>query len=174
MNKKKIKKTGFTLIEIIIILFIASIGIISSLSLAVRSAYFQNVKKDLITAVFLSTEGLELAKNVRDTNIINDLDYDDWLGEGSVGMGERIYTIDYNSLSFSDIGTSKQDLFINNAGLYWHTNEGEESIFDRLITITAEGEDWEDYSIIESWVSWKNRGNTYDFKLQTILYDLSL
>ncbi len=171
MNKKNKKTKGFTLIEIVVILFIASVGIISSLSLAVRSAYFQNVKRDVISTIFLSAEGLELMKNVRDTNIILGRKYDDWTGEGSVGLGTNLYKVDYYQLT-PEIISSIDDAVLQqkSTGFYLHDLEEENSIFKRLITVTA---DDSDKSKIESWVSWENGGNTYHYKLETVLYDLS-
>jgi len=169
-NFKKINKKGFTLIEVVIILFISTIGIAASLSLALKSAYFQNVQKDLLGVIFLANEGLELMTNFRDTNMIIGNNYDDWTGFGSAGIGENFYKVDYWNLSATstdDIDTSvlQQDL----AGFYAH-NTSTDSIFKRMITTQAETSA---STTIESWIKWSRRGEDYNYKLETVLYDLS-
>lgn len=169
INNKNNKK-GFTLMEVVIILFISTIGIAASLSLALKSAYFQSVQKDLLGVVFLANEGLELMTNFRDTNMIIGNRYDDWAGFGSVGLGENFYKVDYWSL----LATSTED--IDNAilqqdevGFYVH-NTSTDSIFKRMITVQAETNA---SSSIESWIKWNRRGEDYNYKLETVLYDLS-
>jgi len=173
-NKNTInnRKKGFTLIEIVVILFIFSIGIMSSLSLAIRSSYLQNNKKNVITAIFLASEGLEIMKNVRDSNIILGRDYDDWTGDGSVGIGENFYKVDFNSLLPTPINSIDEAVLQTESslGLYLHDGISEDSIFKRMITVVAEDSE---SSFIESWVSWESRGDVYNYKLETILYDPS-
>ncbi len=175
MNKKNIKfkkAKAFTLAEVIIILFIASIGIISSLGLAVKSSYFQNVKKDLLGVAFLSHEGLELMINLRDTNVIMNKDYDNWDSISSLGIAQAEYFIDYYSLiaSSSVSGIDGTVLQQDSNGFFVHNNSYPDSIFKRMISVNAETNS---STTIESWVQWNNRGKTYDYKLETILYDLS-
>jgi type II secretory pathway pseudopilin PulG len=169
-NLKNINKKGFTLIEVIIILFISTVGIAASLSLALRSAYFQSVQKDLLGVVFLANEGLELMTNFRDTNMIIGNDYDDWTGFGSAGIGENLYKVDYYTLSATstesiDTAILQQD----SIGFYTHSTSTD-SIFKRLITARAETSA---STTLEAWIKWNRRGEDYNYKLETILYDLS-
>lgn len=163
-------KTAFTLIEIIIILFVSSVGIMASLSLAIRSSYFQNVRKDVITVTFLANEGLDLMKNIRDTNIIMGRAYDDWTGAGSVGISQNLYKVDYYSLTATSTASIDTSVLQQNAsGFYLHDSGEDDSIFKRMITTTAETTA---STSVEVHIQWENRGNTYDYKLETILYDL--
>jgi type II secretory pathway pseudopilin PulG len=170
MFKKINNKKAFTLVEIIIILFVVSIGIMASLSLIIRSSYFQNVRKELLTATFLANEGLDLMKNIRDTNIIMERDYDDWSGTGSVGVSQNFYIVDYTSLLATSVA-SIDDAVLQQTegGFYLHDVLEEDSVYSRFITTTAETTA---STSVEVHVQWKNRGNTYDYKLETILYDL--
>ncbi|MDD3711473.1 MAG: type II secretion system protein [Patescibacteria group bacterium] len=169
MLKTKNKK-AFTLIEIIIILFVASVGIMASLSLAIRSSYFQNVRKDVITVTFLANEGLDLMKNIRDTNIIMDRAYDDWDGTGSVGVSQNFYKVDYYSLIATSVASIDETVLQqNDDGFYLYDSEEDDSIFKRMITTTAETTA---STSVEVHIQWENRGNTYDYNLETILYDL--
>lgn len=156
--------------EIIIILFVASIGIMASLSLAIRSAYFQNVKKDILTVTFLANEASDIMKNIRDTNIINGRAYDDWDGSGSAGIGQNFYTVDFNTLIASSVASIDDAVLQqNSSGFFLHDNNATSTAFKRMITTTAETSA---STSVEVHIQWENKGNTYDYKLETILYDL--
>lgn len=66
---KKIKK-GFSLLEVIVALFILSIGITGMLSLIVFSINNSRESRDIIVASQLAQEGIELVRNRRDSNVI--------------------------------------------------------------------------------------------------------
>lgn len=168
INKNK-KKSAFTLIEVVVILLISSLGIMASLSLAIRSAYFQNIKKDLVTVIFLASEGAEIMANIRDTNIITERDYNDWEWLGSYN-GVTDYTVDYSTLLGSAVSSVDETVLQQNvSGFYLHDTDYEDSIFSRMIVVQTE----DDYTVVESKVDWQNRGNSYNYVVETILYDLS-
>jgi Tfp pilus assembly protein PilV len=165
------KKSAFSLIEVIMILFIASVGIMAALSLAIRSAYFQQAKKELGTAMFLANEGIEIMKNIRDTNVILVNEYDNWTGTGSPGNGVHLYKVDYATLLATT--TTSIDTAVlqqsTSTDFYLHNSSFPNSIFSRLITASTTGEVTE----VESWVQWKSRGNVFNYKINTALYDKS-
>jgi competence protein ComGC len=170
MKKKSKNKKAFTLMETVVILFVLSVGLLSLMSLVRKSLYFQSVKKNLVVASYLSQEGIELMKNIRDTNIILDLDYDLWDGISSAGVGEYTYKVDYYSLIATSCPSIDQAILQNDGGFFRHLDGGEDTIFKRLITVRAETLA---STTVESWVSWTDRGQNYDYKLETVLYDLS-
>ena len=165
------KKSAFSLLEVIMILFIASVGIMAALSLAIRSAYFQQAKKELGTAMFLANEGADIMKNIRDTNVIASSSYDNWTGAGSAGDGVHLYKLDYSTLLATT--TTSIDTAVlqqsTSTGFYLHNSSFPNSIFSRLITASTTG----DVTEVESWVQWKSRGNVFNYKINTVLYDPS-
>ncbi|MFA7364934.1 MAG: prepilin-type N-terminal cleavage/methylation domain-containing protein [Patescibacteria group bacterium] len=169
-NINKTKK-AFTLMEVVVIMFILSIGLVAVLSLVRKSSEFESVKKNLLTAAFLSQEGIDIMRNIRDTNIILGDDYDKWDGIASPLVGDTYYyKVDYLSLLATttvDIDTSLLQL---DNGMFVHLSGGEDSIFKRMISVTPSSSG---YTHVESWVKWFERGQAYDFKLETIIYDLS-
>ncbi|HPT08381.1 MAG TPA: prepilin-type N-terminal cleavage/methylation domain-containing protein [bacterium] len=175
MKKINIKnnKQAFTLIEIVLILIITSIGLTAILSLASKSINFNNVKKNMFTAMFLSEEGLGLMTNIRDTNMIISNYYNDWDNLGQTATsGSNYYKVDYYSLiATSTTGISETNLWQDEAGFYSHssTSSSTASIYNRMITVNS----FTASSSIESLVEWTGQGNDYDFKLSTVLYDLS-
>jgi len=157
--------------ETVVILFVLSVGMLAVLSLLRKSLYFQGLKRDLIVASYLSQEGIELMKNIRDTNIILEMDYDVWDGISPAGIGEYTYKVDYYSLIATTCSSIDQAVLQNDNGFFRHSSNGEDTIFKRLITVRAETLA---STTIESWVSWTDRGQSYDYKLETVLYDLSI
>jgi len=63
------KKSGFTLIEVIIAITVFSIGVLSVLNLIMYNLSTIDKVQTKITATILAKEWLELAYNIRDTNI---------------------------------------------------------------------------------------------------------
>lgn len=168
------KKTAFSLIEVIMVLFIASVGIIAALSLAVRSANFQQSKKELGTAMFLANEGIEIMKNIKDTNIILGREYNIWDGSTVPSNGINRYQVDYYNLVAVPVGSIDRSVLQQGEWdtkfFFLHNEEHHDSIFSRLITVITSDESSE----IESWVRWKSRGNVFDYKVSTIFYDNAL
>lgn len=71
LKNKSRSVRGFSLLEVVISMFVLSIGFLASINLAtssIRNSFFQ---RDEIIASELAQEGLELVYNIRDTNIAN-------------------------------------------------------------------------------------------------------
>lgn len=168
---KKKNKAAFTLVEVILILIMASVGLMAIMSLALKSVAFHNIRKNMFNAIFLADEGLALISNIRDSNLIGGRDYNDWSQSGAYVNPLEHYKIDPMDFSLSAASIENSRLFQDEQGYYLHSSTSNPSVFSRLITIsqmeTAS-------STIESWVRWSGQGENYDFKLETVLYDLSL
>ncbi len=159
-NQKKQK--GFTLIELMITIFVIAIGLIGVMTLiqnTLRSASF--VKLNLI-ASYLAQEGIELTRNVRDINWIEGENWNEGLSDGS-------YIMDYNDNSLS----SYSDVFLNidNNGFYSYES-GNKSKFKRRITINQMIDvDGNEYLEVESDVSWNYQEEEYSVKVVNHLYN---
>ncbi len=66
----KINNQGQTLIEVIVSLFIITVGIIGTLMLANYSIQAGTQSRERVQASVLAQEGIEVVKNIRDTNWI--------------------------------------------------------------------------------------------------------
>lgn len=164
INKKdiNIKKSGFTLVEIIIILFIISVGMIGVVSLVIQNIQSQVINKNNITAYQLAQEGIELTRKVRDTNWIN---MNDW----RLGLANGAYYMDHLDETPHLITETNNGLLYQDAsGYYIHEGGGNATQFTRTITITTLTPD----SIrVDSNVSWSDRNRSFDYNLETFLYD---
>ena len=71
MNFISEKITGFTIIELVISIFILSIGIIGIFGAFSVVTILTSDSADRLTATYLAQEGMEIVRNIRDTNWLN-------------------------------------------------------------------------------------------------------
>lgn len=67
--------SGFSLLETMVAISILMITIVGPLSLASKGIVFADYVKDEITGFYLAQEAIEVIRNVRDTNIKNNVDW---------------------------------------------------------------------------------------------------
>lgn len=149
---------GFSLLEVIIAIFVITIGITGAVNLINFGISSATVSKSQIIATNIAQEGMEIVRGVRDSNWIEDVNWNDGLGAGD-------YRAQYNSrdlLTFSDI-----PLRIDSSG-YYQYDTGIDSLYYRKITINT-------ISAIEievtSEVSWSERGRSHAVSAKGRLYD---
>lgn len=164
--KRNKVKPGFTIVEIITVLMVISIGITGIMSLIVQNVKSQSINKNTLIAYQLAQEGIELIRQVRDTNWRNN---DSWRKDLDAG----IYHLDYLSVVPSPANSrSSGRLIKDNNGMYISQpgtilTEGELS---RIITISyPNGPD--EKMLVNSSVFWIDRGNTLSYVLEAELYD---
>src|SRR5680860_72702 len=134
-NNKILKRIGnkkgpaFTLVEIIVILFIISVGLIGVLSLVIQNIQSQVINKNSIVAYQLAQEGIELIRKTRDTNFIN---LDSW----NQYLGQDTYFMDYlDDTPQILVDPSSASLYKNVNRYYDHNPSGELTNFSRTIEI---------------------------------------
>jgi len=159
--KKGNKQSGFSILEIIVIVFIVSLGLLGILSLTTQNIRVQYINKNNLIASQLAQEGLELVRNIRDTN---------WTIEGSnwdTGLSAGTFKIDFddNALQASSMEDAK--LYIDGSGRYQHSILTATN-FNRLITISNMNPD---NFTITCEVQWRERNNTFKYIAETVLYD---
>jgi len=62
------KETGFTLLEVVIAIFIITVAVISIITVIFKTYSYINIAKRRLTAAYLAQEGIEIIRNIRDTN----------------------------------------------------------------------------------------------------------
>lgn len=169
----KNKKSGFTLVEVVLILIMISIGLTAITSLALKSASLNNEKRNMFNSIFLTEEGLEIMANIRDTNIIVNNKYNDWeMTSNPPGVNEKnFYKVDFDDPAATPINKiDEAPLFLDSNNFYSNSTFSTSTPFTRLIMVRTYNDC---YSEITSWVRWTGKGENYDFRLVTHLYDLS-
>ena len=168
-------RSAFTLLETVTVLFIISVGLIGVLSLTIKSANVQNENKNLFIASQLAQEGLELVRNVRDTNWILStssapIAWDRYIEGNASGQRYRIDYVNFIPTSVNDISEARlqRQSTGSEAGFFLHDSGQPDSIFSRLITITSSTSTAE---TVSSLVVWEENGKVSTYKLETMLYD---
>jgi type II secretory pathway pseudopilin PulG len=167
-------KLAFTLLETVVILGIVGVGLAGVLNLLLNSLRTQNLNRNTLVAYNLAQEGLELIRNVRDTN---------FLASSSTPWNQSIegspegssYRVSYQHFTPepSTFIESQLQMFLDGDNQYFYvydTSSPINSIFYRLITITADSAE-SPSSTVSCLVQWQERGRTYQYKLETMLYD---
>ena len=160
---------GFSLIETIVAIFIISVGIITVLSINYRNIGFSSDVSDKLTAIYLAQEGIEIVKNIRDTNLLtahkeptSGVEWDDGLT-----LGSDIYNFDYRSTSIPDnsncSGTT-HIAFDSWSGFYRCDTSGK---FERKVNIVSNV----DHLEVLVTVSWSKGGSSRSVTAQENLYE---
>lgn len=162
---KIFNKKGFTILEIVVVIFVFSLGMLALATMVVQNIQVQYVNKNYLIASQLAQEGLELVRNNRDTNWLAATTWSD----GLIGDYTIAYNDNSNTHTYTDVSNSPV-LQIDSSGFYNYTS-GTPSIFKRLIIANADAT----YPIgavdVGCIVQWNDRGKTYNYKADTVLYN---
>jgi prepilin-type N-terminal cleavage/methylation domain-containing protein len=150
------KKNGFTLIEIILAIFILTIALVASFVLIQQSMIGAFLNQSQLTAYHLGQEGIEIVRNIRDTYL---------LGNGSdISAGD--WEVDYQSSALELWQDPGRYLKVDGSGFYNYSS-GSNTKFKRKITLEDKVDFWE----IEVIVSWEDRGASHNISVINHLYD---
>ena len=166
------KKGGFTLIEVMIAITVFSIGVLAVLNLIIHNLSTIDKVQTKITATFLAKEWIELAYNIRDTNLqksfardcilkpeINELETDVCETHFASGVEGQIFQLSFdpdkyylvNSLSSEwtrdEIFDANKLYYYTWNGMFWYANQKDqnwqETDFARYLVFTGVVENWE-------------------------------
>lgn len=162
MRKKN--KKGFTLIEVITILFVISLGMIGVLSLIVQNVQSQSLNKDTLIAYQLAQEGVELIRQVRDTNWREGRDWN-----ANLAVGD--YYMDYTDLtpnpaptkSYGNLRQDADGMYLNNPLFVFSSGTN----FYRIISIQTR----DTGMLVVCNVYWSDHGRNYIYTLEAALYN---
>lgn len=162
-------KQGFTILEVAVSLMIISVGMLGVLALINQSLRVEDVDKNKVVASQLAQEGLEIVRNNRDYNWLRHTTPTSKWKDGVIYDGH--YTVDYKGNINSDpdsISATSTKLYINSQGFYDHDSDGRSTPFSRIIRIDSESTASTSVTCL---VQWEDRGNTYDYVADTVLYN---
>lgn len=156
-------RKAFSLVEIIIILFIISMGMLGVLSLIIQNIQAQTYNKNNLIAYQLAQEGVELIRMVRDSNWRNGRAFTN-------GLPRENLLMDFEDAEPHAVSESAQGylLRLGDDGFYRHDSADPSSGFSRLITLSAlDGDSLQ----VDVKITWQERGRQANYDLQTILYN---
>jgi prepilin-type N-terminal cleavage/methylation domain-containing protein len=144
-------RAGFTLVEVMIALFVLAVGTISMINILSQVIGTTKDTQDRVVAANLAQEGIELVRAIRADNWINGQPYDTGLGDGSG-------CVDYDD-PVVVYGCGDDALYQDpTSGIYSHTDDGVDDIrtkFGRTITITGSAdEDGAPFLLVTATASW--------------------
>ena len=123
LNKNK---KGFTLMELLISISIFSVGIVAIYSIVPNIVSITSTNINNFTASQLAREGLEVVRNMRDSNWLNRDPWDQGLSDGD-------YLVEYDETSL--IPFADQYLKRDSSGFYNYSS-GEDTVYKRTVTIS--------------------------------------
>jgi prepilin-type N-terminal cleavage/methylation domain-containing protein len=167
MNKEKKIKNGFTLIEMIVSVAIITIGVLGVFSVITNYSQKTQQQEERLIATYLCQEGIEIVRNIRDTNWVNGDNWSDGLNSCTSALGGCEADFDY-----SDLDSYYDDHYLyiqNSSGAYlypFYSTVDVKTPFRRKIIITPDGSDeldvqvdvyWMDHTmtIYENFYNWK-------------------
>jgi|WetSurMetagenome_2_1015567.scaffolds.fasta_scaffold188251_2 prepilin-type N-terminal cleavage/methylation domain-containing protein len=172
----RISKKGFTLIELMGAIVVISIGVAAALRVMPSIISDTTVNVSRVTAAFLAQEGIEIIRNIKDTNWlqINNGEGQSWdHGFGGCGVASPC-EVDYYCVTTDSPIPSYHDCFRNygnylklDSNNFYNYTSGSNTKFKRKIIIQSEGQD----IIVTVEVFWQDRGKNYNFLAKEKLYE---
>lgn len=160
-------KRGFTLIEVILAVTVITTALVACISLISFSVSGIRLGKSKLLAVNLAQEGIEIVRNIRDSN---------WLGpnykrapsDWRDDLEENSYEVQYDDTSlFRTYSGSGNYLNIDSAGFYQY-DTGNSTSFKRKITINHI--DNNQIKVVSE-ITWQEKGRAYSIQAEDRLYN---
>ncbi len=150
-------KKGFTVIEVLVALVLLTVGAGGAFALLSRTISFTSAVNGRLVATYLAQEGIEIVRNIRDTN---------WLeGEAlNEGISDGDWRVDYTE---AELSNPYDDEFLKLSGGIYQYVLGDDTTFKRNITIG----NITDGITVDVDVTWTIKGQDYGVESSTILYN---
>ena len=160
-----VREAGFSIAEVIISLFVITVGLIAVLGLIVSSMRESAGSRNQIIATQLAQEGFELVRNIKDNNLLTDgEEYNTGLGDSSNVCADYLTATAGSSFSLV-CPASGNRLYYNSSERYLHnSSSASETPFSRKLTIqnidtSIPPDGIIDELIISSYVWWSGSPN---------------
>ena len=161
----KIKKLGFTMIEVIAAIFIITVGALGVFSLVQQTTSYLFLSHSRLTAFYLAQEGIEIVVNIRDSNWLKARKDENILWDQ--GLGEGSWEADYRAKTLNPYGEGRYlNIITTIDGYFYGYGLGIPTKFKRKITINKEP----DIMKVEVKVFWEERGKNHEVTVQENLY----
>ena len=158
MFKYNKTKDGFTILEILVAMLVVTIGGLTAYVMVQQIVFSTFASSYRLTAAYLAKEGIEIVRNIRDTNWLEQEDWDNDLVAGD-------WEADFNDSPPLVLHTARKLRFDNS---FYNYDSGTETRYERKITITPDGLD--KLKIFVE-VKWTEKGNTHTITIQESLYN---
>jgi len=162
------KSRGFTLVETILAIFVISVGVGGIFAFLGNTIRFTPGLDNQLVASYLAQEGVEIVRNIRDSNYIERSDGGpaSWDKDLDLGCPGNAYQADYNDTA--PVIVCFIDGKLNLVGGFYVHDLGPSTLFQRKIIIDLTSPYQLDITVE---VTWEERGNTQTFAVETQLFD---
>ena len=162
----KNKKNGFTLIELILTVFVVSVGLIAAYLVVQLPLYYTSLSVSRLTAAYLAKEGIEIVRNIRDTNWLYGKDWENGLSEPG-----GPWQADYLSTELSNPYDDNVFLNIDSDDFYGYSGSSPTKFKRKIEIKNSSDSSGTDILKVTVTVSWQERGKSYAFPpVETNLY----
>jgi type II secretory pathway pseudopilin PulG len=148
---------GQLLIEAMVAMGIISIGLLGVFSLLANSLGLSKITSNQYVGTYLAAEGIEVVKNMIDTNVSDQTNWNKNLVQGS---GAYSFTVQYNSLIPEDSRPTSTPLLFDPTTRTYNYTTGNPTVFTRTITVNnlRSGDELQ----VDSVVNWTDQGGAKD------------
>ena len=174
-REKKIKGSkGFTLLELLIAIFIITMGLVGTMSLIQQATVQISISSPKLIASYLAQEGIEIVRNIRDTNWLKARENESIKWDDGIAAGD--WEADYNENQTLSMSYTGRFLSIDADGFYSYSGttptkfKRKIRIFDKTdLSNPPDGNP--DILKVSVLIEWSDKGKTYQVAAQENLYD---
>lgn len=159
---KQTGKKGFTLLEMMIAIVVITVGVIAIMSLIHRAALGSQLASSRVAAAYLAQEGLEIVRNIRDSNWLAQRENSEVVWDQNLQSGN--WEAEFSGLTL----TPFQNRNLKIDGGFYNYSSGQDTKFKRKITVAKPSSNVLEVSVE---ISWQERGNSYSTSFYENLYD---
>lgn len=159
MWNKKAKKNaqGFMLLELLLGIFILIVGVAGIHGFISRFFVYNRFLTSKMTAAYLTQEGIEIVRNVRDTNWVEGNTWDEGIFccESSPGNCSSApcecneCEADYDDVQLSQSSGYKMD--VDGNGFFYHSGSPGATDFKRVIKVRRDNSEYIEVCVTTSW-----------------------
>jgi len=159
---------GFTLLEMMIASALVIMGVVGAFGVLQKAISTTAVNITRLKAAYLAQEGIEIIRNIRDSNWLEDPvgNFDDGIQPGSH------HNLDYRSTVFPDtincLSTEEFLKFNELNGFYECSSVSDSNFIRRVVNVDSSVSD---KLKVKSTVTWEDHGQNHSITVEDVLYD---
>ncbi len=157
-SNRRISQRGSTLVEVLVTIVILTVAITPAIYLSNLALNIGTSIRDNLVASFLSQEGVEIVRAIRDANWFSGLAF-------NAGLADGVYQVEWDDTSLTP--DANAFLKIDATGRYNYL-AGTTTLFKRKITITNISASQIE---IQSTVTWAERGRAKSLVIESRLFN---
>ncbi len=158
---------AFSILELIIAIFVIAVGLLAVYGVTQKILSETIVSVSRLEATYLAQEGLEIVRNIRDSNVISGNGWN--TGFDLCDPAQNYFCeVDYDGPVLISRNNDEDSTYLRFENSFYNYDSGDNTRFQRKIFIESVEDNKADI-LIE--VIWEEKGEEHNFLLNTSLYD---